>query len=77
MGALAAAALLTACSTDTTDPDFDGRGSEMLVKATIGSATTRTSPETSNNTEFANGDKMSINDGKNTVVYTFDSSTGK
>ena len=77
MSALVGAALLTACSADTTDPDFDGLGSKVLVRATIGGTVTRTSPEASNNTEFSNGDKMSINDGKNTVVYTYDSSTGE
>ena len=77
MSALAGAALLTACSADTTDPDFDGQGSEVLVRATIGSATTRTSPEASNNMVFSNGDKMSLNDGKNTGVYTYDSGTDK
>ena len=77
MSALAGAALLTACSADTTDPDFDGQGSEVLVRATIGSATTRTSPEASNNMAFSNGDKMSLYDGKNTGVYTYDSGTDK
>lgn len=77
MSALAGAALLTACSADTTDPDFDGLGSEVLVRATIGSTVTRTSPAAADNTAWTDGDKMSINDGKNTVVYTYDSSTGK
>ncbi len=77
MSALAGAALLTACSADTTDPDFDGQGSEVLVRATIGSATTRTSPAAADNTAWTDGDKMSISNGKNTVVYSYDSSTGK
>lgn len=75
MGAFAAAALLTACSTDSTDSGFEGQGDEVVVKAMIGSAVTRTSPAAADNTTFANGDKISVSNSKSTLTYTYNSST--
>ncbi len=75
MGAFAAAALLTACSNDSTDSGFEGQGNEVLVKATIGNAVTRTSPAATDNTAFSNNDKISVSNGKSTLTYTYNAAS--
>lgn len=63
-------AALTACSTDSADSDFAGKGSEVVVNAAIaGEELTRTTPADNDVTLFSNGDLISVSDGSSSAIY--------
>lgn len=67
---MAAMAALSACSTDSVDHNFPGKGSEVVVNATIaGEQITRTTPDDNAVTKFSDGDLISVSDGSNSAVY--------
>ena len=69
-GAMAAMAALTACSTDSAESYFAGKGSEVVVNAAIaGEDLTRTTPDDNAVTLFSNGDLISVSDGSNSAIY--------
>ncbi len=77
LGTLAATAMLAACSTDSADYNFPGKGSEVVVNATIaGEDATRTSPDDNSVTKFSDGDKISVSNGSS-VVYQYDDANSK
>ena len=77
LGTLAATAMLAACSTDSADHYFPGKGSEVVVNATIaGEDVTRTSPDDNAVTKFSDGDKISVSNGSS-VIYQYDDTNSK
>ncbi len=67
---MAAMAALSACSTDSVDHNFPGKGSEVVINATIaGEQITRTTPDDNAVTKFSDGDLISVSDGSNSAVY--------
>lgn len=76
LGALAAIAMFAACSSEDELTGASDRTDEVKINATVGSGSifSRTNPvgTQEEQTQFNTGDKISVSDGTNTVVYVKD-----